>query len=209
MKTKKLATLILVAASLAVVTFLVFGLRFGFQPMDAGAAVPPPIDIFVDDDYDALTDGWHVYRWDNIQEAVDNATSGDTIFVYSGIYYENIEIDKSLTLQGEDRNTTIIDGGYFGDVLYVNSNNVIINSFTILNAGSEFGDAGIEFYNGSSCHIEYNTISSNWWYAIFLNYSCSNCDVANNTIIDNFGGVYLDSTSHDNFITGNTIRHND
>lgn len=32
----------------------------------------------------------------SIQDAIDNASDGDTIFVYSGIYHENIIVDKSI-----------------------------------------------------------------------------------------------------------------
>lgn len=47
-----------------------------------------------------------------IQDAIDNfANNGDTVFVYSGTYNENVVVDKTITLQGEDRNLTIIDSG--------------------------------------------------------------------------------------------------
>jgi len=34
----------------------------------------------------------------SIQDAIDNAKPGDTVFVYNGIYHENIIIDKSIKL---------------------------------------------------------------------------------------------------------------
>ena len=37
-----------------------------------------------------------------IQDAINNASAGDTILVYSGIYYENVVVDKSVTLKGID-----------------------------------------------------------------------------------------------------------
>ena len=43
-----------------------------------------------------------------IQKAVNNASDGDTIYVYSGIFYENIIINKSITLIGENKHTTIL-----------------------------------------------------------------------------------------------------
>ena len=35
---------------------------------------------------------------------------GDTILVQSGLYNENIKIDKSLTLQGQGQTNTVIEG---------------------------------------------------------------------------------------------------
>jgi hypothetical protein len=49
-------------------------------------------------------------NYTSIQDAIDNASIGDTVFVYNGTYYEIITIDKSINLVGEDRYNTIIDG---------------------------------------------------------------------------------------------------
>ena len=47
-----------------------------------------------------------------IQEAIDDALDGDTIYVYdeSSPYQENLIINKKINLIGEDYKTTIIDG---------------------------------------------------------------------------------------------------
>ena len=49
-------------------------------------------------------------NYSKIQDAIDNASDGDTIFVYSGIYHENIVINKSITLLGSGQDSTIISG---------------------------------------------------------------------------------------------------
>ena len=42
-------------------------------------------------------------NYSKIQDAIDNASVGDTIYIWDGIYFENIVIDKSITLLGEGR----------------------------------------------------------------------------------------------------------
>mgnify|MGYP001039313996 CR=1 FL=1 len=61
-----------------------------------------------------------------IQEAINAANDGDTIFVHGGIYYENIVVNKSVSLIGENRSTTIIDGRLIGTVFHVMSDFVNI-----------------------------------------------------------------------------------
>jgi nitrous oxidase accessory protein NosD len=73
-------------------------------------------------------------NYKTIQEAINNASSGDTIFVRKGIYTENIVINKSITLIGEDRESTIIDGGATGNVISIKASNVTIKGFTIKKA---------------------------------------------------------------------------
>lgn len=78
-----------------------------------------------------------------IQQAVNAAVSGDTVYVRAGIYYERIAmINKSVHLQGEGRSTTVIDAGGSGNVIYLsNVNNVCISELAIQN-----GDCGIYTY---------------------------------------------------------------
>jgi len=72
-------------------------------------------------------------NYSRIQDAIDNATDGDTIFVYddSSPYKENIIVDKSLKVFGENRNTTTILCKKDTQALNVTSENVNISDFTI------------------------------------------------------------------------------
>ena len=48
--------------------------------------------------------------WNNIQDAVDNASTNDLIYVKNGTYTENIIINKTINLVGEDKNNVVIKG---------------------------------------------------------------------------------------------------
>lgn len=67
--------------------------------LSLGSEITEGNTITVDDD------GGKDYK--TIQEAIDNASIEDTIFVYNGTYKENVIINKTITLRGEDKyNTT-------------------------------------------------------------------------------------------------------
>lgn len=80
--------------------------------------------------------------FNSIQEAINSASPGDTIFVRKGTYYENIVVNKSITLVGEDKENTIIDGGSKENVISVKAPYVNISEFTIRNS-APFTSCGI------------------------------------------------------------------
>jgi len=148
-----------------------------------------------------------------IQDAIDDSSDGDTVFVYddSSPYYENIMIDKSINLIGENRETTIIDSGEKLSVILIIADRVSISGFTIQNSGILWINHGIDI------HSSFNTISNN----IIKNnhigigqytsggYSANNNIISNNVIEENDGnGVYL-YESFNNVISMNTISDND
>ena len=64
-----------------------------------------------------------------VQEAIDNAVAGDTIFVKNGVYNERLIIEKSIILVGENTKNTIIEGNRAQPVITVKHDDVSINSF--------------------------------------------------------------------------------
>ncbi len=96
-------------------------------------------------------------NYSKIQDAINNASNGDTIFVYSGIYYENVVINKSINLFGETKETTIIDGEEKGNVIYICGNGVHVSNFTIQHGGGGWPGAGI-FIRSSDNVISNNII---------------------------------------------------
>lgn len=51
-------------------------------------------------------------NYTKIQDAIDNSSDGDTVFVFddSSPYKQSINIDKSIIIEGENKTTTIIEG---------------------------------------------------------------------------------------------------
>jgi len=94
-----------------------------------------------------------------IQGAIDAASDDDTIFVYNGTYNENIVINKSLTILGENKTNTIIDGKGKTDTITINSENTTIQGFTITNATSS--DIIQIFRAGIRITRSHNTIKNN------------------------------------------------
>jgi parallel beta-helix repeat protein len=142
----------------------------------------------------------------SIQGAINSAYDGDTIFVRNGTYCENVVINKTLTLVGENPQTAIIDGGGAGTVLSIMADGVNVSGFTIQNGG-DWPNNGIRLSEGTSyCNISGNTIINNYC-GISLWSSLSNI-ISRNTLINNDYGIVLWSSSEKNVIEGNTLTAN-
>ena len=111
--------------------------------------------------------------YSTIQLAINAAVPGDTVHVRAGTYFEHVTISKSLTLQGEDRETTIIDGSGTGKVVTVTSSYVTVSGFTIRNSGVSYSgyqqDAGIALRSAhhnliSDCIITANGLNGLYLY---------------------------------------------
>lgn len=165
----------------------------------------------------------------HIQDALNNVESdGYRIFVYNGTYTENLTINYSIDLFGEDRSITIINGNGTDNVITVNADHVNISHFTITNGGRtqkdsivqvnkgssiitdniiSNGDTGI-YLNNSNGHLIYdNIIQNNRENGIKLNKSDDNINISYNTITANDNGIYFYSSDGNN-IYNNIIQHN-
>lgn len=164
----------------------------GIMDITGTLTVDLPTNITVDD-----SGGAH---FTTIQEAIDYAKDGDTVFVYSGTYFEHLTIDKSITLMGQDKYTTIIDGEGTGKVIYVSGGNVSISGFTI-----QDGEYGIYCDESDATTITYNIIRE-YVYGIY-NYKTTDGWITHNKITSGQYGI-VTYEAYNDAIRYNTISYN-
>ena len=164
-------------------------------------------------------------NYTKIQDAIDNASDGDTVFVYddSSPYVENVIVNKSINLIGEDKDTTAIDGDMSGEGVYVTADWVNISGFTIQNCGfyeeaivirsnySNIIDNNISNYDGYGIDVRYssyNNISGNFfsqnWRALAMWDSGYNV-ISDNFVVNNTHSVILYKSNSFNIISGNIL----
>jgi len=153
---------------------------------------PWPAIWYVDDD------GGYGVHFTEIQTAINTVIDGDTLIVKNGIY-KNVIVNKSITLRGEDRDNTIIDGCGNGDVVKVIADGCEISGFTVQNSGTY--DAGIYLYYSDNNILTHNNASNNGD-GISLHFSSNNIITGNTVSNNNDDGIIL-STSSNNNIVGN------
>lgn len=156
----------------------------------------------------------------------EQTANGNRIFIKSGNYPERLVINKSLSIVGENRNTTMINAEGVGTAVTVTSDDVIADELTLSNSGTGsmpydcglFLDhcsrsrithlrvtnctIGIYCYYAAGSIVTDNTVWSNREYGIRLWHS-SNSTLTRNQIFDNpnnFGVSGESFTEFDNRI---------
>lgn len=171
--------------------------------------------------------------YSNIQDAIDNASSGDTIFVSSGIYKEILEIYKPIKLIGESKDNTVISyqKGIETDkktIVYIDADSCTVKELRIIGAGSyssinainitssgniisdniiSENNAGINVVDYSRNNMLFSNVLSDNLYGISLHRSDGN-NISNNDISSSvLYGIYV-FISEDNIIYGNLLTEN-
>jgi nitrous oxidase accessory protein NosD len=126
-----------------------------------------------------------------IQKGVVSADVGGIVNVRAGLYNENVQVAKGITLRGAQAgvdartraSTPAAAESIIGNAAYVTANNVVIDGFTIQGGDNMGGDFGTGLY---------------------LLASASGYQVINNIIQNNTFGLYLNSGG----ATQTIVRHN-
>lgn len=156
---------------------------------------------------------WYVHEGELIQTAIDGASSGDTVFVYNGTYYEGtIRImsaaKRNITLKGEGVDVVTLDGGGSSDNIGIGGDSMdngasgcIVEGFKMINT-----QKGIDIASFAPDCIIRNCVFEDltWKYGIPL--YATNTTFENN-IVSNAQSTYMAvDVKKDCTIVNNTIK---
>jgi parallel beta-helix repeat protein len=173
---------------------------------------------------------WDVYPGAGtpIQDAIDDAGGGDTIYVHAGTYVENVNVWKRVTLIGDGADVVTVRAADAEDhVFEVTVDRVNISGFAMVGATHDY-KAGIHLDNADHCNIsennasdndrgifigdssnntlQNNTANSNGWSGVWL-WCSNNNTLTNNNATNNGVGIYLSGSSN-NMLSDNTVENN-
>ena len=189
--------------------------------------------VFIDENGNGQFDTGE-WNGTSIQAAVDAASPGDTIYVWDGHYYEDVIVNKTVTIIGNttidamshsyDKNTSL---GYDEFGFWVEADNVNISGFYMWCMGGD--ESGIHLNGTQYCNISgnmisgdpsdgiciensshnmiYNNIIQQNGYGIWL-VNASNNTIEKNNISDNTVGIYGEGGTYYLYVYGNNISHN-
>ena len=154
-----------------------------------------------------ITVGSENKDFSSIQGAVNAADPGDTVYVYNGLYIENIYLDKEISVRsisGKPDKNIVTAKNPHDHVFHVIANNVTVSGFSI-NGANDTQKAGIYLENTQGVMISNNNLSGNRL-GIYL--ESSNTNMLNlNDVSENEVGIFLNA-SQDNWIINNRVKMN-
>ncbi|MCD6299521.1 MAG: right-handed parallel beta-helix repeat-containing protein, partial [Thermoplasmata archaeon] len=157
-----------------------------------------------------VTDGRTLYvggsgagNYTTIQDAVNDAADGDTVFVYNGTYHEEVKVDKSIRLVGQDERGTVLVSD--GNGIIANADGVTIGHMSVGSGGSGKNYAGI-LCRGVGCTVGNATVSGYDW-GIYLE-NASGCIVENSRLMKNNEYAIYMTHSPGAIVSGNAVDGN-
>jgi len=165
-------------------------------------------EIYVWSEYFGIGDGSADKPYKTIQEAIESANNGDTIYVFGGFYQEHLVINKKLKIEGGiDEEETVIDSEFdYRYLVEITADEVEFKGFTLSDSDNETTSPigaliglksddnkvlgnfitntesyGIYVASTSENNIIYDNIVNNTKVGIYV-YSSSTNDIANNEI---------------------------
>jgi len=159
-------------------------------------------------------------NYTSIQEAIDDAAAGDIVYVYNGTYTDAVKIPESITLVGEDKNSTVINGNGTGTVIEIAADRVTVKHFTIAGGGGDAGwdmpavnitadhvvlqhcilrdneHTGVSLVSASYCTVSYNVIVNTSYTGIRVGEASISTVISHNQITGGISGIYAYSSGN-------------
>ncbi len=127
----------------------------------------------------------------SIQEAINapETQNGHRIHVSAGRYYENVVVNKTVSLIGEDKETTIIDANKTSrDTLLINADGVSVSGFTLMHSYAEPGQGGGGLSLDAVGNVQISDIIACENYAdwgVHLSPVCHDVNISRATVVNN------------------------
>jgi nitrous oxidase accessory protein NosD len=137
--------------------------------------------------------------YSKIQDAIDapDTEDGDIIWVMSGVYYENIDINKAVSLEGWNTGSgyPTVDAGNGGSAITLSANDITLEGFKVRNSN----EAGVDVKSSDNRIVDIR--ANNNKYGIRLQSSSGgnyirSSNVGSTTVSGNDYGIYLDSSNY-------------
>jgi parallel beta-helix repeat protein len=181
----------IILKGLAVAVIILF-IGVGIQPAIANKYLTEPI-IFGNILY---VGGSGEGNYTKIQDAIDDANPGDTVYVFYGFYEEQVKIDKQIFLIGLNKPLISTNKDY---AIFIIADGCLVQNFDIQNT--------LIYYFGIKLQSNNNILKN--LYVQSSGAGISSSESCNNFIINNVikSGISL-LRSHNNTISNNTISNN-
>lgn len=165
--------------------------------------------LYVDDDYTALTPGWHLTKYDSIIDAMAAIIPGGVIYVYPGQYDGNVVVNKTINLTGvagsygSARDSIIVNGTGIGNAISVTANKVNISYLRIQN-----GNYGIYLNHVNNGSIVGCNVTDNNRDGLYFSYSNDTLIKDNNFSSNTLAGLNITDPMDGSGSFNNLIYHN-
>ena len=187
---------------------------------DANITSSNSIESYVSPQGNDLGDGSQANPYNNLKDAISHATNDSTINLDAGRYAgednRNITLDKSVTIKGKSKESTIIDCESFDRVFTMDSNSKLTLIGLTLTNGNSTANGGLIYNEGGQITIIDCILSNSYGYknggTIYSNLGSLNIENSRftNNSAEQYGGVIYATGKIDirnsefthNFLTG-------